>query len=89
MPLMWENSTWQYLFDELTGQRIPNVDHVVQFEYLAQYFNVLAWQYGLDLRIPETRRENAFNYSEPDRFECRQHFHRNADNVELKMPPGF
>lgn len=66
--LLWENSTIcqsQYLFDEVTGEPIPHVDHVVQFEYLAQDFDALAQQYGLDLRIPDRRRENAHNYSNP------------------------
>ena len=49
--LAWKkNSTicqHQYLFDEITGKSVPNVDHVVQFEYLVQDFHPLAKQYGL------------------------------------------
>jgi hypothetical protein len=66
--LKWENSTncqHQYLFDEQTGQPIPDVEHIVQFEYLSEDFNALAQQYGLNLSIP-TRRINAFNYSKPN-----------------------
>ena len=61
--LAWKkNSTicqHQYLFDEITGKSVPNVDHVVQFEYLVQDFHPLAKQYGLGnvLEIP-ARKEN-------------------------------
>lgn len=66
--LYWPNSTLcqhQYLYDESTGQPIPDVDHVVQFEYLKQDFDPLARQYGLPLAIPE-HKENAHNYSDPE-----------------------
>ncbi len=65
--LKWKNSTicqHQYFFDEQTGQRIPDVDHIVQFEYLSEDFNALAQQYGLNLSIP-TRKITYNNYSKP------------------------
>lgn len=67
LGLGWTNSTicqYQYLYDAETGAAIPDVDHIVQFEHLAEDFHSLAQQYGLDLTIPKEK-VNANNYNRP------------------------
>lgn len=69
--LNWPNSTicqYQYVYDEMTGRRVPRVQHIVQFEYLAEDFNPLAAQYGLDqsglMITSSSHKENAHNYTD-------------------------